>query len=431
MGSWPRPDHRTPIASAVSHAIGWVLLRFRTGLKLRATFFYSGSSLICQAIRFAGLLISTGAIDAAGFGRFAIALMALGFCSTVRELGQNSALLSIADLPPGYARAHVFLTALTTLGAGICLVLAFRLIPAFADVRPLLPLLLIQLVLDGVVATPAIVAQKRFAFAGLAAIEIGSVTFWLVTLSIGLRFSRSAETLLLARIVESMLRGSLLAAWQSSRLLSGRVTTEIRRHYLRFAKLLTPKAWLESLGANLDVALLQAFTSNFEVGVYDRTNQLLRVPLSLSVNLVDAVAAASYSREQNDPTALKRSLWFFSIVIAIGAAAGVVLVGIFIWLLAGRLIGASWQQNLAAFWPWAVPVALVRPFFWNLNILFQSTGQPQKLLFNLLTGTVTLTATGLLLVPRWGLVGLFVALTISNLLPLLIQFSRLRQRRAA
>ena len=68
-------------------------------------------------------------------------------------------------------------------------------------------------------------------------------------------------------------------------------TRKIFRYYFGFAKLLAPKSWIETFGGNLDVLLLRVFTNNVEIGIYDRTMQLLRIPLSLSVTSLTLLPA--------------------------------------------------------------------------------------------------------------------------------------------
>jgi hypothetical protein len=54
-----------------------------------------------------------------------------------------------------------------------------------------------------------------------------------------------------ARVGETAVRGSLLFAWQFPTVIHGRVRPEILRYYFSFAKLPTPKSWVETFGANL------------------------------------------------------------------------------------------------------------------------------------------------------------------------------------
>src|SRR5207249_4471156 len=60
--------------------------RIKYGPKARGTFYYGGSSIICQGLRFLGILISTRLIAADEFGRFATAIMLVGLCGLAKEV---------------------------------------------------------------------------------------------------------------------------------------------------------------------------------------------------------------------------------------------------------------------------------------------------------------------------------------------------------
>ena len=395
--------------------------RIRSGPKSRATFYYGGSSLICQALRFCGILISTARIQADQFGVFATAVMVVGLTGMVREIGQNSALLSSPGIQPGFSRTHLFVTFWMNGIAMILTIGAVLIIPSLHDLRGLWPVLLLQLAFDTITYTPMIVAQKKFAFRGLALVEILAVTMWLLITIFAACCYPFAIALVAARVGETAVRGSLLFAWQYPTVTDGRARPEILRYYLRFAKLLTPKSWVETFGANLDVLLLKFFTNNVEIGIFDRTMQLLRIPLALSVNLIDAVAGASYSREQDSSHVIRGSLRKFSLMILLGTLAGLAMVQFFLWFAAEPILGKDWKQSIEAVWLWAIPFALLRPFFWNFNILFQSTGRPKELLWTLSLATGLFLLLGLMATPALGIRGVLLALAASNLITLFFQ----------
>jgi len=282
-------------------------------------------------MRFAGILFSTSRIQADQFGILASAVMVCSLASILREFGQNSAFLSSPGIQPGYASAHFFLTLCTNTIGMLLVVGAVLLIPSLRDLSSLWPLLLFQIVFETITSTPMIIAQKRFAFKGLALVEISAVTTWLLITLYAAWRCPLGYALVAARLGETAVRGAVLFTWQFSSLFQGRPTQTIFWYYFGFAKLLAPKAWIETFGTNLDVLLLRIFTNTIEIGIFDRTMQLLRVPLSLSVNLIDAVAGAAYSREQGTPEIVDRTLRKFSLVILAGAFLGVAVIQIFIW----------------------------------------------------------------------------------------------------
>jgi O-antigen/teichoic acid export membrane protein len=401
--------------------------RIRSGPKSRAVFFYSGSSLVCQSLRFTGIVVSTSRIQADQFGIVASAAMVCALASIFRAFGQNSAFLSSPGIQPGYACVHLLLTAGANAIGMLLTVGAVFLIPSLHDLSSLWPLLLCQLVFEAVTFTPMLVAQKSFAFKGLALVEILAVTTWLlVTIFASWRFPL-AFALVAAKLAETAVRGVLLFVWQFPSLWNGRPSRAIFRYYFRFAKLLAPEAWIETFGGNLDVLLLRVFTNNLEIGIFDRTMQLLRIPLALSVNLIDAVAGASYSREQASPQLLGRTLRKFSLVVLAGALLGVAVVQVFLLLGAGPILGATWKQSIESVWLWAIPIAILRPFFWNFNIFFQATGRPKELLLTLSLATCLLLVFGSIATPILGVRGLFLASAAANFISLLFQIRWVRR----
>jgi O-antigen/teichoic acid export membrane protein len=395
--------------------------RIRSGSKSRATFYYSGSSLVCQFLRFIGIVVSTPRIQADQFGILASAILVCGLASIPREFGQNSALLSSLGVQPGYARAHLILTMCANTIGMLLIAGAVLWIPTLHDLSALWPLLVFQAGFEAITFTPMIVAQKNFAFKGLALVEISAVTTWLLITIFAAWSCPVGAALVAARLGETAVRGTVLLTWQFPSLWHGRPTPAIFRYYFGFAKLLAPKAWIETFGGNLDVLLLRVFTNNVEIGIFERTMHLLRVPLALSVNLIDAVASASYSREQGTPEEVDRTFRTFSLFVSVGAFLGVALVQIFLWFAAGPVLGSTWKHSIESVWLWAIPYAILRPFFWNCNIFFQATGRPKELLLTLSLATCLVLILGSIATPLLGVRGLFLALAAANFISLFFQ----------
>ena len=152
-----------------------------------------------------------------------------------------------------------------------------------------------------------------------------------------------------------------------------------------------------------------------ELGVYERTQQLLRIPLSLSINLVDRVAGAAYSRDQADPRLLRRSLLQFGFLIIAGTLAGLVVLQAFLTIFARPTLGVGWTKAIAALLPWAIPFCVLRPLVWNCNIFFQATGRPLQLLLTLSIMTMVLLFAGWGFTSLWGDRGMLLALGTSYL----------------
>jgi len=395
--------------------------RIRNGSKARGTFYYGGSSIVCQGLRFLGILVSTRSIAPDQFGKFATAVMLIGLCGLAKEFGQNSAFLSCTRPDPAYARFH-FLISLTLSFLVVLLVtLSIVLVPGLSDLRPAIPLLALIVLIEGAYVTPMMIAQKRFEFRPMAMIEISATAIWLLCVGLGSKWYPVTLTLIFARMMESLVRGGSLLSWHYRDLFQGEITGEVRRYFGRFARLLTPQAWVENLVGNLDVFLLQFFASQTDIGIYERTQQVVRIPVSTSMNLVDRVAGAAYSRDQESHYLLHRSLIQFMSVIAVGTIVGIGVVQIFLWFFAGPLLGGGWKSAVSSLWIWAIPFCLFRPIVWNFNLFFQATSRPRQLLLSLVAMLVVLSIVGLIVTPKLGSRGVFVALGCSYFFTLIGQ----------
>lgn len=395
--------------------------RIKYGAKVRSTLYYGGSSIVCQGLRFLGILISTASMAPDQFGKFATAVMLIGLCGLAEAFGQNSAFLSCTRSDPAYARFHFLISLTLSFLVVLLVVVSILVLPGLSDLRPAIPLLALIVLIEGAYVTPMIIAQKRFEFRKMAIIEIAASATWLLCVGLGSRLYPVTMTLIFARMMESLVRGSCLLGWLYRDLIQGEITREVRRYYGRFARLLTPQAWVEALFGNLDVLLLKCFTTQTDLGIYERTQQVVRIPVSTSVNLVDRVASAAYSRDQDSPPLLQRSLVQFMSVIALGTVAGLGIVQLFLWFFAGPLLGTGWKNAVSSLWPWAIPFCVFRPIVWNFNQFFQATSRPRQLLYSLVGMLVVLSIVGLIVTPKLGSRGIFVALGCSYIITFVAQ----------
>jgi O-antigen/teichoic acid export membrane protein len=395
--------------------------RIKYGAKVRATLYYGGSSIVCQGLRFLGVLISTASMAPDQFGKFATAVMLIGLCGLGRAFGQNSAFLSCTRSDPAYARFHFLLSMTLSFFVALLLVVSILVLPGMSELRSAIPLLAVIVLVEGAWLTPMIIAQKRFEFRPMAIIEIAASATWLLCVGLGSRLYPLTMTLIFARMIESLVRGGSLLVWLHRDFMQGEITREVRLYYGRFARLLAPQAWVETLLGNLDVLLLKCFTTQTDLGIYERTQTLVRIPVSTSVNLVDRVAGAAYSRDQESLPLLRRSLLQFMSLIALGNIAGLGIVQLFLWFFAGPLLGTAWKNAVSSLWIWAIPFCLFRSIVWNFNIFFQATSRPKHLLLTLVGMLVVLSIVGLIATPTLGSRGVFVALGFSYFIALAAQ----------
>lgn len=403
-----------PLASKLQKFVADVAGRLEQGTKARATFLYGGSSLVCQVLRFAGILVSTRLVAPDQFGLLATALAVTGLAGLIKEIGQNSAYMSCRSEERGFVSFHFAWSIFGGVAAAAALYALVTSVPGLDGLRPVLIWLFLTVIIEAAAQTPQIISQKRFEFGRVAIVEITAVATWAVTVIIGALVLRNLVALIAARLAEASVRTALLVYWYHKDLTFAEITPEVRRYYFRFARILGPLGWLEYFATNLDVLLLKASVSDNELGVYDRTQHLMRVPLSLSVNLVDRVAGSSYSRVQQSVSEMRRSMLQFSILITAGIVIGLIAVQVFLSFFAAVTLGQSWRDSVGDLWWWAIPLGVLRPHVWNFNILFMNSGKPLHLLVSLLGLTACTFLVGLVLVPMLHARGAYLTQAIAH-----------------
>ena len=174
------------------------------------------------------------------------------------------------------------------------------------------------------------------------------------------------------------------------------------------------------MGEHTDVALLRLLSTPGELGDYARVKQVLGIVFSLSVRLVDQVAAATYSAEQRSHRMLRRSVGRFLRVTLSGTLAA--LAGVCLFVLVARRGAPGVDGNVLRLWWWALPFCLIRPVFWNFNLSFKATSRPRLLLLSVLADTLLLLVFALIFIPLLGARGLFLALIVSSAATVALQW---------
>ena len=391
--------------------------------RVEAVLYYSGSCVVCQGLRLFGLLVAALHVPAKEFGIYATGLMLVGLCNMLRDLGQDPALLSLPVLNHRYIRLHFLGSSILGVIGATVLVGAIWLTPWFVDLRAYLPALLVLLILEATWHTPLIVAQRRFRFRSLAIVEIVAISNWVFAIILFALWRADAATLFLAASVESVSRWVGLFRVESGCVVPARIPKRVWRYFISYAKILTAQSWIQHFSEHVDVALMRALAGPVELGAYARMKQILGVTFSLSVRLVDKVASATYSAEQQSIDHLRRSTMQFLLLMLTGAAFALAGTYAFLTWFAADYFGPQSQAQILQLWWWAIPFCVLRPLMWNFNLSFQSTSRPRLFLFSVLAHTLLLVGSAVLLLPLLGARGLFLALALSTATTVLLQYS--------
>ncbi|MBV9391660.1 MAG: oligosaccharide flippase family protein [Verrucomicrobia bacterium] len=391
------------------------------GGRVASILYYSSSSIYCQLIRLMGVLVTTLLIPAKDFGIYASGLMIIGLCNMLRDLGQDSGLMSLPVLGWPYIRLHFVVSC--SLGLVSCFALSgsIWLTPWFIDLRSYYLFLVSLILFEASYHTPQIVAQRRFRFREMAVVEALAGTVWLTGTFMISVWLRDVRALLVASCLESFTRWIGLLYLEPGCLKSTRIPRSVFAYFVRYAKILTAQSWVQHFSEQLDVLLLRYLAGPTELGNYSRLRQIIGISFSLSVRSVDRVASANYSAEQQHEGLLRRSLAQFLILMLSGAITALTGIYFFVVVIGKHWFGAEWSSGLMQLWLWAIPFCLIRPIMWNFNVLFQSTGRPRLLLLSVIANSLFLIFLSALLVPVFGARGLLSALTTSTLATLILQ----------
>jgi O-antigen/teichoic acid export membrane protein len=396
--------------------------------KVQASLFYASSSLVCQATRFCGVIISTRLIDKTQFGFFAQAVLALTFASLLREIGQTTALLSYRGEDRRYAVFNFQISAVLGLMAAVLLWVALSLVPGIpAELRSVAPMLAVISLVETLTFNGMVMAQREFRFAMLGGVEIATMAAWLGTLAATATRMNGLLVLLTAQLVEVVFRFVAIfiaSGWRYVGIARG---DDVKRYYFSgFARHLVPQAILQTVAGRLDYLLLALFSTRDELGIYERMLQYIRIPWCLSINLIDRVILIAYSREQGDPAALRSTFRKSNAAIAASVFTVVVLATLAIAFGLKFLVGPEWADTILRHWWAALPFTLLVPFVWNLNIFCQGTGRAAQFLLNTVFLLFATAIFGSMAAPGHGAFGMLIAQGFSFAALLLFQIRGVR-----
>lgn len=398
--------------------------------RVKASLYYGGASIVSQVLRFAGVILSTRLIGMEQFGLFAKASVALTVAGLIKELGQSQALASYGGTDPRYPAFNFQINAGLSLIAAAALWVVTQSGQSFPlAMHGVVPILSLILVLEGFAQTGVLMAQKTFRFRLVGGVTIAGTVTWLAVICIFAGRLEGLTVLLLAQAAESAVRLLVLmpaVIWQYVGWVDA---PDLRAYYFRkFAPVMIPQLALQAAASRIDFVLLGSLSSLRELGVYERMLQYIRIPWSLSINLIDQVLTASYAKDQNDLPALRNTMWKANVLLGTVAAGAVVAVSVGYIFFLPWIVGEEWAAVILHHWWYALPYALLYPFGANMNLFFMGTGRPKMLLLSTVIQVVIDTLFGAWLAGWYGAVGMLAARAVTQALVLIWQFWETRRR---
>lgn len=406
--------------------------RALSGTRTKAVFYYASSSLICQTVRFLGVLITTRLILPDQFGLFAEAVLLMSLAGLFREIGQSGALVAYQGQDPRYIYFNFQLNAVLGLGAAL-LVLASLSPPGLipTELRKYTWLAAVIPLFDSLALTNSLMLQKQLRFKVLGLIEIFTLLVWLGSVCLTIGHLPGIAVLLCSAFAESLCRCFLLFVVARSQFVGFARGKDLEHYYFyRFARPVIPLVILQNMLVRSDYLLLTFLSSTRELGTYERLGQFSRIPISLTVNLCDKVLMHSYSHLQSDRPALKRLLKKSMLLISCGVVVITAVVTVGLFLLLKFLVGTDWAAIVKNLWWFGLPILLLTPILSNITLFFSGLGMQSQLLRNTALNLLGDLIFGIPLVMAFGARGMLLAKSISGMISLVYQM-RVLFRRAA
>jgi O-antigen/teichoic acid export membrane protein len=404
--------------------------RVTIGPRKKAVFYYASSSLVCQCLRFVGVLITTRAIAPDQFGLFAQAALVMSIGGLFREIGQSGALVAYQGSDVRYVLFNFQLNLLLGLAAAT-IIFGSYLTPALIpiELRPYTWILAAIALSESLTLTNSLMLQKQFRFRALGLAEVASLLIWLTTICLLVGRTSGFLVLLCAQLAEGLCRCLSLFFAAGLRFSGFSAGKDLRHYYFyQFARPVLPLIVVQGLLARIDYLLLSLFSTRSELGTYERLGHFTRIPISLTINLCDKVLMHSYSYSQNDQPALGSLVKKSMLLIISGVILITVSVTAALLIFLKPLVGAEWAPLIMKLWWFGIPLILLMPVLSNITLFFSGLGMQVQLLRNTALNLLTDVVFGLLLVSLFGASGMLIAKSISGVFVLGYAVHALRRR---
>lgn len=390
---------------------------FFKGLPFDSLLQYVTSSVICQALRFAGMIIATHFLRIEEFGFFAQITACIGICGILSGIGHHDGLISYQGTDDRYFRFHLQLSILIGL---ISIFLLLFVAPLILGAES--PVLKFQFLTSAILFVEAIYpsllisAQKKFKFKFTGIVDLCSVLSWIGVLIFGLFFLKGVELLLWARLAEVSVRLFLLT-------LQGKIADfnlcfdrEVYLYYKTpYFKSVPFRSAIDFLIIRLDILILSHFVTISELGIYERAQHFIQIATSVSVNLIDRVSMMSFSVLQNNKESLKIAFnTSLRYVIITSLSATILITLILPWGL-HYFVSKEISESLQRIWYFSTGIAIFKPIAMIVGFLLLGIGESKLLLKQNLLLLIMIFILLIVLVPFYGINGGGIAISLSYL----------------
>jgi PST family polysaccharide transporter len=298
------------------------------------------------------------------FGTFAIALVVLLAILSFNELGVS---LAIVRWPGDAREIAPTVTLISVLSSVVIYVACFFGAPLFTQVMgdphatPIVRLLSLSVLIDGLVATPVALLQRQFRQDRKMLADLA--TTWLNSLvAIGCAVAgMGAMSLAVGRLVGAAAGGALFVAFAPQGLRMG-FNREKARALLRFGLPLAGSSIIVFAVANVDKVIVGAVFGPVPLGFYVLAVNLSNWPVGIFSQPVRSVAPAALARLHGDPPAMRTAFLSTAGLLAAVTLPACALLAATSTPLVHFMYGPAWAPA-ATMLPWLALLAALRILF--------------------------------------------------------------------
>jgi O-antigen/teichoic acid export membrane protein len=298
------------------------------------------------------------------FGTFAVATVALLAVLSFNELGVSLAIVRWPGEPREIAPTVLTISVVSSV---LVYIGCFLGAPAFAaamgepDATPVVRLLCVSVIIDGLVATPAAMLQREFQQGRKTIVDqcthwIGSLTS--IACAVG---GMGAMSLAVGRLTGALVGAVLLIAFAPHAMRFG-LRRDKARDLMRFGLPLAGSSIIVFAVNNVDRLLVGATLGPVWLGYYVLAANLAGWPVNIFSQPVRAVAPAALARLQADRPAMRRTFLSTAGLLAAATLPACIALGAAADPLIRLVYGTVWEPA-AAVLPWLALVAAARIIF--------------------------------------------------------------------
>jgi O-antigen/teichoic acid export membrane protein len=363
-------------------------------------------------------------LNPADYGLMGMATLLTGFAMLVNELGMMPGLIQSRKVDDHLIRQLFGFVIASTLIMFCLLFLAAPALSAFFDeprLTPVTRVLAVAMVIGGASAVPNALLERDLRFRGVSVVEFSSVILGSATTLVLAIAGFGVWSLVVCNIVSNTVKTIGILIISRFRLLPIFRLRGLRSIFV-FGANVTGQRVLWYLYSSVDYALIGKLLGDQALGVYSVALQLATLPVSKVFSILNRVAFPAYARLQHNNrqatdyfvTSVRLS-WFVFCPMLWGMSS---VSNEFVEVFMGR----NWEGAgvVLALVPLIVPFRVISLL---MTPLMDGLGRPDIGLRNHLTFTIVIS----LAVPIgtfWGLTGVCIALIISSILALAINFRR-------